>query len=140
MRMKQILITLLIFCSGQSYGQINFSVIEKGNLPNGLQYSGSIKVAYKWSDNLGLNYVLLTETGEFRSKTAGEEEGKNKALYAYHFVQKPDSVNLVWRVYDFQKECPFDILLHFIDSAFTITDLDKNGIAEIWVMYITLYK
>jgi hypothetical protein len=41
----------------------------------------------------------------------------------------------VWRVYDYNKDCPVDLMLYFIEKTFAVTDLDNNGLAEIWLMY-----
>jgi hypothetical protein len=50
-------------------------------------------------------------------------------------VVNGDSSKLLWKVYDFNKECPVDLDLYFINKTFAVTDLDKNGIAEVWIMY-----
>lgn len=42
-----------------------------------------------------------------------------------------------WKIYDYISDCFVDIKAKFIDNTFEITDLDNNGIAEIWLMYKT---
>ena len=133
--MKHSLLSLLLICSGYAYGQITLAKIDSSKLPKQIKYSGSIINSVTWSDSLGLNYILTTETGEFETKDKQGDYLKNAALYVYHYVHKEDSIKLLWRVYDFEKDCPFDVVVEFIDKAFTVTDLDKNGIAEVWVMY-----
>jgi len=133
--MKQSLLSLLLICSGYVYGQIALAKIDSSKLPKQIKYAGHITNSVTWSDSLGLNYVLTTETGEFESKNKEGDYFKNAALYVYHYVYKADSIKLLWKVYDFEKDCPFDVVVEFIDKAFTVTDLDKNGIAEVWLMY-----
>lgn len=91
--------------------------------------------AVKWQDSLGLNFFIATETGKIYSKVKDEENLFDAYLYAYHYVVKNDSTKLLWRIYDYNKGCDLDLDLYFIEKAFAITDLDKNGLSEIWVMY-----
>jgi hypothetical protein len=46
-----------------------------------------------------------------------------------------DSIKQTWRVTDYVKECPVDMFLCFVDKTFAVTDLNKDGNAEIWIMY-----
>src|SRR5690606_29022588 len=41
----------------------------------------------------------------------------------------------VWKISDYILECPFDVRVNFIKNTFAITDLDKDSIPEVWVMY-----
>lgn len=52
-----------------------------------------------------------------------------------HYLISGDSTKQTWRVYDYVKECPVDMFLYFIDDAFAVTDLNKDGKAEVWIMY-----
>jgi len=38
-------------------------------------------------------------------------------------------------MHDRVTDCPLDIKADFVPGSFAITDLDKNGIAEVWVAY-----
>lgn len=125
---------LLSFVSA-AYGQIIVTKIDSSRLPKQIDYSGHITNAVTWKDGLGVNFVLTTETGAYKSRDKDGEEVKNAELYAYHFVSKGDSTKLLWRVYDYSKDCSFDVSVAFIKNAFKITDLDKDGTAEVWVMY-----
>lgn len=118
-----------------SFGQISVVKVDASKLPKQLKYSGKLKNCVKWTDNLGVNYVLLTETGTYSRKNKEDEYFKNADLFVYHYLMNGDSLKLLWKIHDFTKDCSFDLYLRFIDKAFNITDLDKNGIAEVWVMY-----
>ncbi|HYD90008.1 MAG TPA: hypothetical protein VEA37_00800, partial [Flavobacterium sp.] len=63
---------------------------------------------------------------------------QNAALYAYHYLLQADSFKLTWKVYDFIKACPVDIKANFIRNTFAVTDLNKNGDCEVWLMYKTV--
>lgn len=120
--------------SGQ--GKIELTNLEKSQLPNGINYSGEIKQAVRWKDNQGEHIVITTETGDLESKSGPSEDYRDAALYAYHFLVFPDSIRQIWKVHDFIKECPLDIEANFIKNTFQVTDLNSNGIAEVWLMYI----
>ena len=133
--MKRKLLLLLSICSTSAFGQITVAKIDSSKLPLQIKYSGNITNSVTWKDTWGLNYVLTTKTGEYLTKDEEGDDFKNAALYVYHYVSKGDSIKLLWRIYDHSKDCPFDVFVKFIDEAFKVTDLDKNGMAEVWVMY-----
>lgn len=133
--MKKLILPSLLFSCLAAVGQINTTKLDKRNLPQQIISKGIITNAVTWKDSLGVNYVLTTEPDEYISKDAEGNEFENAELFAYHYVRNGDSVKLLWRVYDYSKDCEFDLSAEFIDEAFSVTDLDKNGIAEVWVMY-----
>jgi hypothetical protein len=129
------IISLTVF--GQ--GQIAVKQLDLYKLPKGIKYEGKIKTAVRWVDSLGDNIAILTETGIYQSrKFKHENDGGDAELYAYHFIVKDDSAFQTWRVYDFIYDCPVDIEVKFIKNSFQVTDLNKDGISEIWIMYKTV--
>lgn len=133
MKFATSLILLLIYTS--SYGQFKLTKLDSSSLPKSIKYVGQIVHAVKWQDSLGLNYLIATETGKIYSKIKDEEDLFDAYLYAYHYVVNNDSTKLIWRIYDYNKGCGLDLDFYFMGKAFAITDLDKNGLSEIWVMY-----
>jgi hypothetical protein len=131
---------LILLCSMAAFGQgqINTSYLDTNNLPNGIEFSGNIKTAVRWTDKLGDNIVITTETGETINKTAPSDDFRDAALYAYHFIVGKDSTNLTWTVYDFIKECRLDMEANFVKNTFQVTDLNNDGVAEVWLMYKTV--
>jgi hypothetical protein len=85
---------------------------------------------------MGENIVLITETSE---KT---QSGNNrmKELFGYHYIISGGEAKLLWRINDFVKDCPVDITLSYLPKSISITDLDKNGIAESSFLYKTSCK
>lgn len=133
--MKLITLLTLTFISISSFAQITITKLDAKNLPKHLKYEGHIIDAVKWTDSLGLNYVITSETGEVPTKGKDNDGLRDAYLYAYHYVVKNDSTKLVWKMYDFNDGCPVDLNVYFVDKTFAITDLDRNGLAEVWVMY-----
>ncbi|MDR0799056.1 MAG: hypothetical protein LBN18_04800 [Dysgonamonadaceae bacterium] len=111
-------------------------------LPKGIKYEGDIQQVIHYTDAMGDNYVFTTKTDVYTKKKKDEYgevyELKNVDLYAYHYVVNEDeSVKLIWKVTDYVHDCDFDIMAEFVNNTFNVTDLDENGTAEIWVMYVT---
>jgi hypothetical protein len=133
--MKFAILLTLTFIGFSLYGQFKLTKLDSSSLPMSIKYVGHIINAVSWTDSLGLNYVVTTETGRIYSKEKDEDDLFDAYLYAYHYVIKTKSCKLIWRIYDFNKGCDLDLDFYFIDKTFAVTDLDKNGIAEVWVMY-----
>lgn len=120
----------------------NFMVVEKtdiGTLPASLRLTGIAKEAWKWNDSLGENMLVLSELAPYADKRKNEndEEGQTAEIHASHYIKKRETYENVWMLNDEVKACPFDITCQFIPGSATITDLDKDGYAEIKVQYMT---
>lgn len=128
---------LIIFLciSGFTRAQFTITELDQKQLSEQIVYKGNFIRAVSWTDSIGENMVLLTRTTSTTTKDEFDQNVRSRSLYAYHYVLYPDSVCLSWRIYDFVKECELDMILHFLDKSFSITDLDHDGKAEIWIMY-----
>ncbi|WP_300670242.1 M949_RS01915 family surface polysaccharide biosynthesis protein [Soonwooa sp.] len=117
---------------------LKVSKITEDQLPNAAAFQGIFKEAYEWEDMTGKNVAILSETGIFRnSNIKHENDGSDAELFAYSYRIEGEMTPPNWKVYDYIRDCPVDIVAEFIDNTFQITDLDKNGIAEVWMMYKT---
>lgn len=121
----------LIIANYSLCGQIKFVRTNVNELPNSFKYKGQVISSIKWNDNLGVNYFLVTENDE----TEAGDEFKNITPYFYHYIATDTGYRLIWRFFDSHP----GYLIHFINSAFNITDLDRNGTVEVWYMYKWLY-
>lgn len=136
--MKKYILFLLVLVQtlmGLAQDQIKLTQLDLAKLPKGIKYEGKIVTAVRFTDNAGDNIVITTETGVFNSTKFKEENGDDAELFAYHFIIKNDSVKLLWKVYDYVSDCYVDIEASFIKNTFQVTDLNKDGVAEIWLMY-----
>lgn len=130
------LLTLFFSLTVFGQGQISIKQLDLTKLPKGIKYEGNIKTAVRWVDSLGDNIAILTETGIYNSKKfKHENDGSDAKLFAYHYIVKGDSAAQTWRVYDYISDCPVDIEAEFIKNSFQVTDLNKDGVSEIWIMY-----
>ena len=114
--------------------QFKMTRLDKNSIPKNIQYKGNIVHAVRWTDSTGDN-IVLTVTNKTLSKNAPDEGYSNGALYAYHYLVSGDSIKQTWKVYDYVKKCTVDMFLDFIDKTFAVTDLNKDGKAEVWIMY-----
>lgn len=123
-----------------SFGAIaqNKLVVTKLNasqLPTEIKYQGKLKQAVRWADRHGDNIVVISETGIYKNpKFKHENDGSDAEIFAYHYIIK-DSIRQTWKIYDFIQDCPVDIEASFIKNTLQVTDLDKDGVGEIWTMY-----
>jgi hypothetical protein len=104
---------------------------EPGKLPASVKYDGKVVAGATWEDKNGKNLLIITETDE----KAQKEDFRMKELFAYQFIISGDESRLLWRLNDLVKDCPVDITLSFIPKSLSITDLDKNGVAENTLIY-----
>jgi hypothetical protein len=86
-----------------------------------LKHDGKIIIQKIWEDSNGENIVLFTKSKE--------------ELFAYHYLINGDNAKLLRRVYDFEKDCEFDLFIDFIENSIGVTDLDKNNLGEITFAY-----
>ncbi|MXN89823.1 hypothetical protein GR160_01155 [Flavobacterium sp. Sd200] len=126
---------LLIFLSITCFAQLKAIKLTTKDIPESIEYKGNIVDAQRFKDDLGEHIILITETGVIDNKSSGEELYREAELFAYKYLLSDGKWALQWKVYDFIKECPVDVEAKFIKDAFTVTDLNKNGRAEVWLMY-----
>jgi hypothetical protein len=136
--MKIFILQMLIVFSHACIAQPTVIKLDNNFIPKAIKYNGHIISAVRWTDSLGDNIVLTTETGETKSKSVPDDDYRDAALYAYHYLAQGDSLKLTWKVYDFTKDCPVEIRANFINNTFAVTDLNNDGKAEVWLMYRTV--
>lgn len=119
-----------------SVAQLLIKKLNQAELPQNIAFKGNFIAAIRFSDTGGDNIVVLSLTNEkINNNHPSGDPAIYKALYAYRYKLYGNNSKQVWRIYDFVSECILSVNLNFVDQAFTITDLDKNGKAEIWIMY-----
>ncbi|GAO44165.1 M949_RS01915 family surface polysaccharide biosynthesis protein [Flavihumibacter petaseus] len=99
------------------------------------KFPGKVVHAARWVDKLGTNSLILTEGKEtWHTGKDGNGDSREKSLYAYHII---NGDSLLWKLTDYVRDCPLDVITEFRAGSVRITDLDKNGISETWMMYST---
>jgi hypothetical protein len=109
-------------------------------MPKGIDWDGKIIKSATWTDSLGTNYLLITQTGAYpiepRTNRNCDDDYCNSAeLYGYHYVDDGNRVRRLWKIQDFVKGCSYDITLDYLQGSLEITDLDSDGISETSFLY-----
>jgi hypothetical protein len=112
--------------------QMSFSAKKLPQAPSGLRFKGKLQEAWKWKDSLGDNVLLLSATDVYWNK---QEDASSVQLYAYHYCRSDTGYRVLWRLNDMIENCPVDIKAAFLNGSTSITDLDKDGVAETTVQY-----
>ncbi|OCA75061.1 M949_RS01915 family surface polysaccharide biosynthesis protein [Chryseobacterium arthrosphaerae] len=108
--------------------------IDSSQVPKGLKYKGDFKDGFRWKDKTGEYMVITSETGVYINESfAHENDGSDAEVFAHCYSLENNQQ--IWKVNDFIKDCMVDIDAAFKKNSLSVTDLDKNGIAEVWVMY-----
>ena len=116
---------------------ITVQKITETDLPAEISYQDDFVEGYRYTDKTGENIVFITE-GEV-TEWGRDDDGYtllNKDLRAYRFLKTDNDWEEIWRVYDMEFECFHYPIAEFVKGAFIITDLNNDGIAEIWMMYL----
>lgn len=130
------LIAFIMQISTFAQGLTEITDLDVSKLPASIKHEGKIRHAVKFTDQSGIYMIVLAETGNYQNKKfEHEEDGLDAELFAYNFLMTHENPVQVWRVYDFIKDCPLDMEATFLKNAFQITDLNNDGVAEVWVMY-----
>ena len=111
--------------------------ITAADIPAVIKVKGKMQEAWKWNDELGENILITSYVAPHPDKGKNEygEEGETAEIHAYHYTNKDVGYTLVWQLDDAEKSCPYDITCGFIPGSATITDMDKDGMAEVKVQY-----
>lgn len=118
------------------WAQLKVDPLTVTAVPANLRHAGKVKQALRYTDRTGTYYVLTTETGPVPA--TNPDDGKRADLYAYHYqLPATGTPTLSWQVHDFVPDCPLDLEAQFLPGSLTVTDLDQNGAAEVWVVYRT---
>ncbi|NLZ17138.1 MAG: hypothetical protein GX087_05325 [Desulfobulbaceae bacterium] len=99
---------------------------------------GNLVKALRFNDIQGNNLVVLTQSEEqFRNKR-GEPGSylRDQEFFVHRFLINSDGSKVqMWRVKDFVYDCEYDLRLEFFTDALQVTDLDQDGLAEVWMPY-----
>ena len=109
--------------------------IAIADIPPSITIKGKALEAWKWSDKLGENILITSADAPHDEKDKDGEIAQSAEIHAYHYAKKDGDYEQVWFINDNVTSCPVDITCEFIPGSATVTDLDKNGIAEIKVQY-----
>lgn len=92
-----------------------------------------------YTDSRGRHMVILTHTGLYQSRPQPADPDficGNGDLYAYGYDNDGATPpTLAWRMHDYVHDCETSATADFAPDSPVITDLDGNGISEVWITY-----
>lgn len=133
--MKTIIITAIaLFVNQFVNAQLKTQQINNAALPKNISYKGKPVQAIQFQDKTGTYLALITETGSQPKK--GDDEFRQAHVYGYVFqLKEKETPLLLWQLHDLVTDCNLDMIASFVPGSFAVTDLDKNGQAEVWMTY-----
>jgi hypothetical protein len=125
----------LCFIGLSAQAQLRVSPLAPSAVPAALKRSGRVVQALRYTDRTGTYTVLATEIGPRPDPAAQGSGGQRADLYAYQYPAAGAAPT--WQVHDFEADCPLDLEAKFLPRGLTVTDLDQDGTAEVWLAYRT---
>lgn len=100
---------------------------------------GKIIKEIPYQDKTGKNVIVITKTDDLIKTNEYEDVFHNEEIFAYRFNldqrNAQGQIKREWQVYDYIHDCMFDNVLEFHKEHIQITDLNHNGIKEVWLPY-----
>ena len=94
-----------------------------------MSVTGTVAECWTYTDTLGQHLLVLTEVPEFHP-SGQDPDLRDAELYGYEFLQSGGRWTEVWKIQDFVRACPNDLLAQHVRGSADVTDLDGDGYAE----------
>jgi hypothetical protein len=122
-----------------AHAQLRVSPLAPAAVPSTLKHAGRVVQALRYTDRTGTYTVLATQSGPTADPAAKDTDDAQRAdLYAYQYPAAGSMPN--WQVHDFVGDCPLDLQARFRPKGLTVTDLNQDGTAEVWLVYRTVCR
>ena len=113
--------------------KIKTSKLNLKTLPKEVTYDGYIVYSARWKDKAGEHIFIASETGVKNGVDSSGAAVKNAYFTAQHYLIN-DSVTRTWTESDSVAGCQLNLQAGFVQSGFNVTDIDKDGVGEVWMM------
>ena len=137
-----LLISLLILLiSFSCYGQDSLQIYHllPAKFPAAMHQHAKTVSAIRWTDNSGEHLVSLEETGNYQNtELQHESDGSAAEIFAQHTCKNGIRSKQIWKLKDYIYDCPVDLEASFMKNMPVVTDLDKDQVPEVWIMYQTV--
>jgi len=133
--MMKLLQIVWLLLAAPCFAQVSSKKAERKALPAAVTFPGNFRQALTWKDAGGDHWLVLSESLEDNPANDGARDAR---LWAHAFVMRGDSLQAAWIVHDYVLDCPVDIRARFVPNTLSVTDLDHDGLAEVWMLYQTV--
>jgi hypothetical protein len=104
------------------------------SMAKNLNYEGEIVHGESWEDANGKNLMIFTRKEIEKTSLEGPSE-TSIYLYAYHYADKGDGYKQLIKIQDWEEKCDLVNHAQFRQKTINITDLNKDGKAELTFIY-----
>jgi hypothetical protein len=134
--MKNFLVLCICLSGSWAIAQTKMQAkkITEQDLPIACHFTGKFVDGRYFKDAAGENYLFFSTTGKYQTVLQNDTTA-NEDIYAYLYTGSKDGFKLTWKLTDSEKNCPFDLTAAFLEASVEITDLNRNGKAEVWLAY-----
>ncbi len=108
--------------------------LTEADAPKNITYKGKVTDVYQFSDKEGEHLIVVAETGETKSPGKNSDM-RDMEMNVYHLRKNGENYTEAWKAQDYIRNCEFDLVLGIRPESMEVTDLDKDGIAEISFAY-----
>ena len=114
--------------------KLQVSKLDVKDIPKSIRYNGSIDTAVRYSDKDGDHIIITTEDKD--DKKAGNGiDYRSAGVFACGYKLNGDKWQVIWQLHDLTGPCQKDVTGTYLPGTFAVTDLNKDGRAEVWLMY-----
>jgi hypothetical protein len=122
---------IMLFAIANAQQIVHF---KKNAVPAAMKYKGKFNDAIKYSDKEGAHIVITTS--ETVATPADDNENVYTAtLHAFSYLKTGNGVMLEWQLNDSAGPCAADVDARLRPGSLSVTDLDHNGVDEVWFVY-----
>lgn len=132
--MKKLFPIVLLLMAQVVAAQVKVIHLKKTEIAKDMKYKGEFKDAVQYADNEGTHTVITTEA--MTASPADDNESVYTGyLHAFSFLKTGNTVVQSWQMSDMAGPCGADQDTKFRSGSLDVTDLDQNGICEVWLIY-----
>lgn len=111
--------------------------LDEGSLSGSVSFRGKLLEAKEWSDNNGENLLVISRYLPPAQIYPDNPDLTTESAFLYirHFIKEGPEFHLDWEKADSVTACTTDYWIGTPAKSTSITDLDKDGVSEITVIY-----
>ncbi|MGI4870368.1 MAG: M949_RS01915 family surface polysaccharide biosynthesis protein [Janthinobacterium lividum] len=128
----------LLLLAPAAHAQLQVSSLTAVAVPARLPHTGSVVQALRYTDRTGTYTVLATQVAPRIPPGKTADDGPSADLYAYQYPAASTAPS--WQLHDYVAGCPLDLQARFCAKGLSVTDLNQDGTAEVWLVYRTVCR
>lgn len=134
-KIVSIISILLCMLSVRAQGISVIKNIPFAELPNDISYKGEFLNCTVWTDKLGENYLITSQSTVHQEELPEGTPISSKELYAWHYIKSGEQFSVLWQHHDFLKDgyCGM-FTVDYLCRPY-VNDFDRDGICETWLVY-----